>query len=278
MTEPARRFIRPGLEQVTIEGRGRWYTWAGERFYSITTIIGGGVPKPALINWAKKFTAEYAIDNVAKLNMLLEPNTHSGAVDREGAVDWLKNAAWRERDRAGELGTAAHDIAEAEVLGRPMPPIEDPHVAALADVFHRFLTECTPTFLASEVPVISRAERYAGTLDAIVDWPDHVPVVGGQRHLIDYKTGKGVYPEVALQLSAYRYADTFLGAPDTTEVPTPEVDGCSVVHVRPDGYRIFPVRADEEVWKVFLYAREVYRWQNEMSRTVIGDPIGGTTP
>ena len=44
---------------------------------------------------------------------------------------------------------------------------------------------------------------YAGTIDAIAIKPDR-PEDG--IYLIDYKTGKKIYPETALQLTAYRKA------------------------------------------------------------------------
>ena len=94
----------------------RFYQWRDEAYWSVTTIIGGGLPKPVLINWAKKFTAEYAVDNLEKLNALCAPDS-DGTIDRAGAVDWLKGAAFRDRDKKADIGTAVHAAAEAHVLG-----------------------------------------------------------------------------------------------------------------------------------------------------------------
>src|SRR5437773_1920308 len=96
-------------------GSRRFYDWRGESFWSVTTIIGGGVPKPALINWAKKFTAEYAWDNFDVLAEMRETD------DRDGAIDWLKNAAFRSRDKAADLGSVVHASIEAVALGKPIP-------------------------------------------------------------------------------------------------------------------------------------------------------------
>lgn len=245
-------------------GAQRFYEWRGENFWSVTTILSGGLPKPALINWAKKFTSEYAVDNFDKLTSLLEPDAE-GNIDRDGAIDWLKSAAFRSRDKAADLGSLIHATAEAHVLGKPTPPwpvTAKPRMKA----FLAFLDEYEPTYLATEASVYNRTERYAGTLDAIVE-------IDGRRLLLDTKTGKGVYPDVALQLAAYRFAE-FIGLADGSEAPMHEVDACAVLHLPEDGtYRLVDVRADEEVFKTFLYVREVFRFQEETAKSVLLGPV-----
>ncbi len=279
-----RTWIRGGLQRVTVGDHGRWYTWDGERYWSVTTIINAGLPKPALINWAKKVTAEYAVDKYKALGTILDD------AGREGAVDWLKDASYREMKRAGNLGTLTHDYAEAYVLDAPMPPAPD-DVAPYLVQFVRFLDDYQPRYTAVEAPVISRAQRWAGTLDAIMEidsdrfdeaalrvflgeptstnmYPAPSPI----RLLVDYKTGKGVYPEVALQLAGYRYADTFLGGPDASETTMPEVDGCAVLHLREDGYELIPIRVNTDTFTTLQYAREMHRWQISGSKEAIGAP------
>src|SRR5262249_28914527 len=96
--------------------------------------------------------------------------------------------------------------------------------------------------------------------------------IAGRKLLLDTKTGKGVYPEVALQLAAYRYAE-FIGLPDGSEAKMPTVDGCAVVHLpEAGGYQLLEVRADPEGFTGFLYVRECFRFQEEMSKTVVLGP------
>lgn len=259
---------QPKLAQQ--RGSKRLYQWRDESFWSVTTIIAGGVPKPVLVNWAKKFTSEYAVDNLAKLNALCEPDS-DGNIDREGAVDWLKGAAFRDRDKKADLGTSIHTAIEAHTLGKPQPPWPvaiKPKMAA----FLKFLEDFSPEFLMSEASVFSRTEHYAGTLDAIVKiraTGTTLETSGAERTLLlDFKTGKGVYPESALQLAAYRYAE-FVGAPDGSEQPLPECDGGAVVHLTDEGYELVEVVCDADVFKAFLYVREVFRWQDATSKGVI---------
>jgi hypothetical protein len=244
---------------------GRFYTFRGERYWSVTTIINGGIPKPALINWAKKFTAEYACDNIKKLNALLEPE--DGTVDRDGAVEWLKGAAYRDRDKKADIGTFIHGATEAYVLGKPFPEWPLP-LAPRMRAFERFLSAYEPVWEATEASVYSHTERYAGTLDGIA-------TIGrgphkGRKLIGDTKSGKAIYPEVALQLAAYRNAE-FMELPDGSEVPVPDTDGAFALHLPETGdYDAFLVETGEEVYRTFLYCREVFRWMNEISKGVLG--------
>jgi hypothetical protein len=251
---------------------GRFYVWHGERYRSVTSIISGGLPKPALIGWAKKVTAEYAVANLKSLEVLV-------ADDPAGAVDWLKGAAYRDRDRKGNIGTAVHAAAEAYVLEAPYPAWPE-DVAPYMRGFLQWLEDFRPTFLAVEAPVLSRTQRYAGTMDGIVDvsLPSvsrrlGLPIDRPLRVLFDIKTGSGIFPEVGLQLAAYRFGEVYIRLPDASEEPLPEVDICAAIHLKPDGYAFVPVRADEEIWKSFLFVREVYRFQDALAASIVGREI-----
>lgn len=265
-------------KNATTDSRGsRTYKWREESFFSVTTILSGGIPKPALIHWAANEVAGYVCDNLAEVGPLI-------TADRDAAYDLLKRAPWRKRDKAAALGSDVHAAVEAYALGQPFPTW-GPLVKPRMDAFVRFLEEYEPVYELTEASVFNRRERYAGTLDAICTFP----TLGGRRLLIDVKSGgRAIYPEAAVQLSAYRHAE-FVGAPDGSEQPMPEVDGAAVLHI-PDegiyekGYELVEVVADAEVFKTFIFAREIYRWQNVTSKSVVlGRPSEpqipfGTTP
>lgn len=255
----------------TTTSKGRFYEWRAEdgKFWSATTIINGGVPKPILLNWLKKAVATSAVDNYDKLGVLLEPDT-AGFVDRDGAINWLKDSPYRDRDRKGALGTLIHEAAEAHILGKPHAAWT-PEMQPRMNQFLAFLDKWQPVYEDGmvEAPVYNRAERYAGTLDGIC-------TLGGRKVLIDYKTGKGVYPETALQLAAYRHAE-FIGAPDGSEIPMPEVDATVVLHIPDDGeYQLIEVASGPEIFQAFKYVREVFRFMEETSKTVLLGPFPST--
>lgn len=253
-------------------GSKRYYDWRGERFWSVTTILGGGVPKPALLPWGIKMVAEGAVEAAVAGSLL--PMVEQ---DRDAAVQFLKGLPYAKRDRAANLGTEIHAAIEILAQGKPWPdwplPIR-PHM----DQFRLFAKAYSPEWLASEATVYSRSQAYAGTLDAIIRFPgvfDH-PYEGRLVDpvlLVDAKTStdpnKGPYPEAALQCALYRHAE-FIGAPDMSEEPMPKVDGAAVLAIDPHGYRFIPLRTDDRVYNAALYAREMFRWSEETSKDVLG--------
>lgn len=273
---------------------GRVYEWRSataplddkaEIFWSVTTIIKNALPAPNLQKWGMRRVAEEACANYRRLYSMLSDSyrfernaegRYVGVIEDPDAVAkavaWLMESPYAERDRKADIGSAVHEEAEAFALDKPMPPPPERIEPYLAS-FHAFLADWSPTFVQTdaglwmaEASVFNRTELYAGTLDAIVDLP------GRGRVLIDYKTGKGVYHETALQLSAYRYAE-FIGLPGGEEWPMPEVDGCAVLHLTEDGYELIPVVVNDVTFNAFKYAREIFRWMEETSKGVIGQPI-----
>lgn len=236
---------------------GRTYQWRDELFDSVTTILSGGFPKPALVNWAAKSVAEWAVRNQDDWRPIANKDT-------QAAIDLLKGSPYRERDAAADLGSHVHRAIDAYIVGRPMPEWPLPIRPSMAQ-FAAFLERFSPTFEASEATVYSRQWGYAGTFDFIA-------TIDGKRVLGDVKTGKGVYGEVALQLAAYRNAE-FIGGPDGAEHDVPAVDACVVLHIRPDVYELYPVDAGDEEFKTFLYVAQVRRFVNQRASAVIGAPL-----
>ena len=80
-----------------------------------------------------------------------------------------------------------------------------------------------------------------------------------------------MFGESALQLAGYRYAPLWIEA-DGTEHDMPTVDRTGVIHVRADGYDLYPVEAAEAQHRYFLYAQQVGHFLAD-SRDLIGEPI-----
>lgn len=251
-----------GPRNATTNSRGsRYYTWQGERFWSVTTVIGA-LNKPAIPAWAAKKAAVFAVENTESWLALARTG------QTRAAIDLIKGAPWRERDSAADVGSAVHRAIEAYTLGQPMPKFPE-DVAGHMTQFEHFLREFEPKFEMAEATVYHRGHKWAGTTDGVA-------VIDGKRVIIDYKTsnpndrtGHGIYPEVALQLAAYAHAE-FVGLPDGTEEPMPPVDEGAAVWIRPDDWAYVPVRVDDEVYTAFRYVIEAFRWQQEVSATVLG--------
>ncbi|GAA0897890.1 hypothetical protein [Pseudonocardia zijingensis] len=231
---------------------------------SVTTIIEHGIPKPGLVHWAAIEVARCAISAIPKLARL------RGEAAREDAYQWLRRAAERKRDEAADLGSAVHDAVEAHVLGAPAPLPTDEQRPFL-DAFHRFCDEHQPEFHAAEMVVGNPDDGWAGKLDVCLQLPRLGPAI----LLGDWKTGRKVYDEAALQLSAYRRA-TVGWLKDGTQVEPLTTEAAVVVHIRPDvhektgGYRLYQADTSDDVYASFLAARDVaYGWTRRRAKRAI---------
>lgn len=253
-----------------------------QRLWGVTTLLKLGLgTSDALVNWAVKTTAEYAIDNYDLVAPLAER-------DRAAAVKLLTDARWASSSKAAARGTDLHKAAEQLALGQT-PDVED-HIIPYLEQYTAFLERHAPTFLMAEAPVYSPTFGYAGTCDGLIE-------LDGQRLVFDIKTtahapdsGKSrpPFPEVALQLTAYRRADLvgvlseqryasgrryYLFNPDADHQPMPESDGAVCVVVSPFDLMVVPVRTDDQTWRHFRHVMENARWQVSVSRDVFGPPI-----
>jgi hypothetical protein len=257
----------------------------GSRFYQdpddfkvtvpgVTSIIGM-LPKPFLTFWAAKMAAELAVDSIDYLKEMAER-------DRDGAVSFVKGASTRYTKLRATIGSAAHDLFERIIrgddIGRVSPDME-PYVFHFRD----FLTKVNPELIHAEDVAWSDKHAYAGSFDAILrvwlfkdNTPD--PTRGKYGHsepcdlIVDYKTSKDIHAEVSLQLTAYAMADRLITA-DGASHPFPQVDGGAVLHVTPEGWNFKPVSLDADVFATFLNLREIFRWDREISKTVLHKSI-----
>jgi hypothetical protein len=261
-----------------------------ERLWSVTTILKESSSNQGLIEWAASETAKAAVGGLRTLQAILDD---SGA---DEAVKWLKDARYRPRKgerSAAELGTAVHHACETYALTGVKPTV-DAEVAPFLDQFDRWVQAHQPEYEAAEMTVYSPTYGYAGTLDGIIK-------VDGARVVADYKSSKkdrddkgklrSPWPDVALQLAAYRYADFagpwrtrryesfrrryyLLNAEERQDaIEIPEVDGGLCLYLTPERCEAYPVRCDKTIFMAFLYAVERARWSLETQRTVLGDAI-----
>lgn len=219
------------------------YWLDGKTVPGVTTIIGKGLPKPALPYWAARTVAEYVADDPARIARLLADN------DKASAVAALKQVPWTARDVAAVRGTEVHALAEQVVKGET---VEVPvHLARHVKGYVQLIDELDLEPVAVESPVASRTHRYAGTADLFA-------TVHGEPWLLDLKTSSGVYGDYALQLAAYAHAD-FMGDLENPEYETavPEAHRYGVIHVTEDGATLHEYTDTEGAWDAFLKVKAV---------------------
>lgn len=294
--QPALDVDKPDTEDLTL--------------WSVTTIIGA-LDKPALLYWAAEQTAHAAIDHQATWTAMLQDSgrpetikwlrdarfrlpktqlasTALGTVVHQICETYALTGTKPGRDYTTELirqhGAPTTDIdAEANLAG------------IMLNQFDSWLQRFTPTYQATEVTVYNEQFGYAGTADAFL-------TIDGVRFITDYKTSREPYdsqgkprtpyPEqVGLQLAFYRHAPAaavwrprriekfrrryYLLGPDERElaVPVPEVDTGLVIQITPEHCEAYPIRCDQDVYHAALYTLESFRWLNETSKTVMGQPL-----
>lgn len=234
--------------------KGLRFTPSTHRYYldarpvpGVTTILGV-LDKPALPRWSAKLVAEYVADNPDGIEQLRQ-------MGRGPMVDALRGLPWQKRDDAASRGTTLHDHAEALLRGEAVELADDDPLLPVVENALRFLDEWHIEPVLIEAPVASREHRYAGTLDLIAKYrrPD-TGAIG--TAIFDWKSGKAIYPEFAWQLAAYAGAEFhgLLG----DEHPIPATDAAFGIHIRPDGYDVYPLAHGPEVVAEFHAIRAVY--------------------
>ena len=255
---------RPGLRKHS-NGRGHWYTLDGRKVPGVTTLIGDGVPKPALVSWAAKSVAEYVADNRDAVNQLWD------TMPREQVVAALKGTPYAQRDEAARRGTEVHQLAERLAVGAEVEVPEE--IAGHVHAAVAWLDDWQPKVLVAEVPVASRRWWYAGTLDLVVETPD------GTRWIVDWKTGRsGIWGEAALQLAAYAGAEFYLA--DGAERPMADLGitrGLGV-HLKADGtYGAHEVDVTEPTFTHFTRVAWLARTNKDMKQRLVSEPMTAPT-
>lgn len=256
-------------------GRNHWYIdeETGDRISGVTTINGDGLPKKALINWAANATADYAVDHWDELSELAP----------SARLKKLQGGRYESRDEAANRGTQVHKMGE-RLINNESVVVPD-YLRGYVDSYVRFLDEFQLRARYVEALVYSESHRYVGTLDIfgdilLPDMPeyDHLPRDENGfvcNCLIDAKTNRsGIFGETALQLAGYRFAQFMQTDPKDpdTAFEMPEVTWTGALWIRPNGYQLVPVVADEEQHRAFLYVQQVGQW-DKTSRDLVGAPI-----
>lgn len=151
-----------------------------------TTTICGMLNKPALVGWAGKLCTDVA--------------WKAGRAG-DDMPRWT-DICYGTRDDAAAAGTLVHDLLDAYVRGNELPSIP---VTAVGEAAQRGFANARQwidgnamKLIPHERPLVSAEYRYGGT-------PDLTMVnAQGVVYLGDYKTSAGVYPEMIIQMAAYR--------------------------------------------------------------------------
>jgi hypothetical protein len=283
-----------------------------KQFWSVTTILKV-LASPALEYWAIKETATAAVDSDATIKAMLDDQGRDETIKWMCGARWRKPKIALSAADLGTIVhrlcemTALDENAKIPtdeeitqlVRSHAAKTVNIPaEVALVKQMLGHFLRWCDrfqPEYTAAEAAVYSEKYGYAGCLDAIL-------TIGGQKLITDYKTRREPltsrggpqrpYAETALQLSAYRHADMvavwrarrteiykrryYLLSPDERQVAEPvpaDIDSGLCIIITPESCEAYPMLCDEQVFDHFLYVLESFRWEDDLSRRVVGDAL-----
>lgn len=255
------------------KGQSRFYQVDGKMLPSVTTILQS-LAKPALVNWAGKVNREAMCEAAAEFYL---EQTAPLSGDKFRSLLWRrveKRVFHNEQARAAaDLGTLAHERCEwtiKKIMGEPVgaDPIEVARKVAGADqasidkslhasvAFDRWVAENNVEPLMTEVVVSHHRHGYAGTADLVAG-------VNGVVGVVDLKTSSGVWPEMYLQLAAYRIAMI-----DDPSMPDPEQAWILRLPKKESDPEFEAVLVDnlDAHLAAFLALRDVFLWQQEVTK------------
>jgi len=258
------------LQTVEIKGAGRHYLCQdGQLRASVTTILGA-INKPALIPWAASQERAMVTEAAAVLYAQLagRPPLEKPAFIAEltTALGTVKAHA-KALAQAAEIGTQVHHYIEwilRKDLGQIVGAAPDlsPKALVAYQIFNRWRDGVRLIPQRIEQQIWSAIHGYAGTLDLLASI-----TVNGERctAVLDWKSGKAIYPEALLQNAAYVHALTEMGhvtgpvhgvivrLPKVESDPEPEVS-------------IISPNEQAGLLEVFLEVKRLWVWLQEQER------------
>lgn len=156
--------------------RAGYFLADGTKVPGVTTILGRWKESGGLLQWAFK-------------------------VGQSGA-----RSLYEERDKAADIGTMAHAMAEADMkAGDPeaalamFRPDEDMANKARTayGTFRKWRDGLRAEIISAEQPLVSEVHKFGGTPDFVVREPD------GRLAMGDLKTSNGIYRDHLVQVAAY---------------------------------------------------------------------------
>lgn len=214
----------------------------GATYPSVTTVLGTVGKGEALKHWAALEVAKYAVRNRETWQQL----------DEAAAIDLLKREPLRFLDRAASRGTDVHAIAEVYSKTGNMPEFAA-EIGGYVDALRAFFNEHQPEPVLVEATVFDTTVGFAGSFDMVCK----MPAFGDELVILDYKTSKAIYPEVAAQLAAYAHAEQYIDDSNKAQ-PMPHITRGVAVRLAADGsYEVIGCDI-EQGWRYFQQVRNVY--------------------
>jgi len=161
-------------------------------------------------------------------------------------------------DKLATVGTIAHYLVECHCKGEKpaLDAYSKEEISLAENAFISFLEwekDKEIKYLHNEIVLVSEAYRYGGTIDCVAE-------INGVPTLLDFKTGKAIYPEMLVQLAAYRHLLKENGY---------SVDEVRILRIGRDESEGFEERKETDLWthwEMFKCLRQVYELNKAINR------------
>lgn len=167
---------------------------------SVTKIIDKSGP---LMWWA----AQQAVEHIRRYSDAMNGEIKVADDTWRQTLEDARKAHQTSTQHSAEIGHMAHELLATVAKDQLVcPPSGPPRLRHIYEEVFRWANDNRPIRVypykkkpSVEFKLYSREHGFAGTCDALL-------TVNGERCIVDWKTGKGIYPEMALQTMAYKLA------------------------------------------------------------------------
>lgn len=219
-----------------------WYnnpdTGKKERLPGVTAYTSL-LDKPNLIRWAVNCAIDHIKENLHTNNPL-------------SLLEEARNKYEEIRKESAQRGNEIHKWIEEYIKENKVEMPKNENVVEAVTGLYNWISK--EKVLESERVIFSKEHKFVGTLDLLIKRK-------GKTYLVDIKTGNGnkVYPEMRMQVAAYRGA---------LEEEIGKIAGCIVLFVNKDTGEVTEqkVTETEKDYKAFLNLKEIYEWKKELDR------------
>jgi hypothetical protein len=212
--------------------RNGFYYIDEKRIYPSVTTVLQVIAKPGLIYWAARTAARAALANPLM------------------SEDQAISAIYQEKAKGTDRGQAIHNFIEAFRTGKKVNVKSMPKEhRGYAIAFMKFVQVFKPKSMPVRRTVWSDKYEIAGTLDDLMTFHDKK----GKVWLVDFKTGKDIYPEAGLQLVAYKTA--------VEEQRIAKIDATAILLLKEDGD--FALEEMNGSLEAFIAAKRLWIWANQ---------------
>lgn len=170
-----------------------------ESFPSVTTVLNV-IGKHYLVPWAKNLAlanAKATLESRMQANQFGEMSVTVFDTDLDTIIEEAKAKPDKVREDAAQFGTAAHHAIHEWCTHGIRPT--GAGVPQVLDSFIAWQRQANITIDTTEQMLWHPAWHYGGSVDAVASR-------GDKRIVVDFKTGGDIYPEAAMQISAYAMA------------------------------------------------------------------------